>query len=68
MRNNISLGQPHPDVNTGLLAGTGPIIGMIIVVSFVTILLVVWRNPIRYVSALLVIVQNSITFGPQKLF
>lgn len=60
--------QPHPELNLGPLGGAGPFIGTTIAVSVVTMLLVVWRNLMGYVSALLVVVQNGITFGPQKLF
>lgn len=59
--------QPHPEVNLGPLGGAGPFVGTTIAVSVVTVALVTWSNPSGYGLALLVVVQNIVTFGPQKL-
>lgn len=59
--------SPHPDINLGPLGGAGPFIGTTIAMSVITALLVVWKNKFGYGVALIVVVQNLITFGPHKL-
>lgn len=59
---------PHPPIALGPLGGAGPFIGTTLTVSAVALLFVYWRSEVGYGVALIVVLQNLVTFGPHKLF
>lgn len=58
---------PHPDVALGPLGGAGPFVGTTIAVGVVAAAFLAWDTDVGYGLALLVVAQNVVTFGPQKL-
>lgn len=60
--------NPHPPVQLGPLGGTGPFISANVALSTVGALFCWWEYQIGYVLAIVSVILNSITFGPQKYF
>lgn len=60
--------EPHPPTVLGPLGGAGPFIGANLALSAVGAMYCWWRRRVGYVVAIVVVVLNTITFGPHKYF